>query len=39
MLRFGIIGGSIIVTVLVSILKGKIRLLMVISCSVMAAGL
>ena len=35
---FGIIVGSIIVTVLVSVLKGKIRLLMIVSSVVMTAG-
>ncbi|KAI9728231.1 MAG: hypothetical protein M1828_004692 [Chrysothrix sp. TS-e1954] len=35
---FGIIGGSIIVSVLISVLKGKVRTVMVISCIIMTAG-
>ncbi|KAF2092304.1 MFS multidrug transporter-like protein [Saccharata proteae CBS 121410] len=35
---FGIIGGAVIVSILVSILKGKIRTLIALSCALMTAG-
>ncbi|KAK8167417.1 major facilitator superfamily domain-containing protein [Phyllosticta citribraziliensis] len=35
---FGIIGGSVVVAFLVTLLNGKIRTLMVISCAMMTAG-
>lgn len=35
---FGIIGGSIIFSQLVSLLKGRVRLLMIASCIIMTAG-
>lgn len=38
MISFGIIVGSIIGTGLVSILKGKIKILMIVSAIIMAAG-
>lgn len=35
---FGIIGGSILVGILVTVLRGKVKLLMIISCAIMTAG-